>query len=406
MKIKKCRSCGGDKLKPAFDLGLQKLTGIFPSKPSEKIPSGSLALVFCNNCKLLQLENSFDPIKMYGDNYGYMSSLNLSMVRHLKKKALKINSILNLETNDLVVDIGSNDGTFLSFFPKKLKLIGIDPTIKKLSKFYRKDIFKIPTFFSARNLKEITSKKVKVVTSISMFYDLENPLIFANEIHDVLDKDGIWHLEQSYMPMMLKNNSYDTICHEHLEYYSLFSIKYIFDKIGFKIIDLEFNDINGGSFSITVAKKESKHNEVKKIVEWLLHKEKLFKYNEMSSYRIFYKNIKKHKEIFRDLLLNLKDMKKKVIGYGASTKGNVILQFCNIDNKLLPYIAEVNKFKHGRYTPGTGIKIIPETQAREMNPDYFLVLPWHFKNFILGKEKKFLNNNKKLIFPLPDIEII
>lgn len=406
MKIKNCRSCGSDKLKPAFDLGLQKLTGVFPSKLSEKIPSGSLALVFCNNCKLLQLENSFDPIKMYGDNYGYMSSLNLSMVRHLKKKALKINSMLNLETNDLVVDIGSNDGTFLSFFSKKLKLIGIDPTIKKLSKFYRKDIFKIPTFFSAKNLKKITLKKVKVVTSISMFYDLENPLIFANEIHDVLDKDGIWHLEQSYMPMMLKNNSYDTICHEHLEYYSLFSIKYIFDKIGFKIIDLEFNDINGGSFSITVAKKESKHIEVKKIVEWLLHKEKLFKYNEMSSYKIFYKNIKKHKEIFRDLLLNLKDMKKKVIGYGASTKGNVILQFCNIDNKLLPYIAEVNKFKHGRYTPGTGIKIIPETQARKMNPDYFLVLPWHFKNFILGKEKKFLNNNKKLIFPLPDIEII
>jgi hypothetical protein len=396
MKIKNCRSCGNDKLKPAFDLGLQKLTGVFPSKLSEKIPSGSLALVFCNNCKLLQLENSFDPIKMYGDNYGYMSSLNLSMVRHLKKKALKINSMLNLETNDLVVDIGSNDGTFLSFFSKKLKLIGIDPTIKKLSKFYRKDIFKIPTFFSAKNLKKITLKKVKVVTSISMFYDLENPLIFANEIHDVLDKDGIWHLEQSYMPMMLKNNSYDTICHEHLEYYSLFSIKYIFDKIGFKIIDLEFNDINGGSFSITVAKKESKH----------MHKDKLFKYNEMSSYKIFYKNIKKHKEIFRDLLLNLKDMKKKVIGYGASTKGNVILQFCNIDNKLLPYIAEVNKFKHGRYTPGTGIKIIPETQARKMNPDYFLVMPWHFKNFILGKEKKFLNNNKKLIFPLPDIEII
>ena len=406
MKIKKCRSCGSGKLKPAFDLGLQKLTGVFPSKPNEKIPSGSLALVFCNNCKLLQLENSFDPIKMYGDNYGYMSSLNLSMVRHLKKKALKINRMLDLETNDLVVDIGSNDGTFLSFFSKKLKLIGIDPTIKKLSKFYRKDIIRIPTFFSARNLKEITSKKVKVVTSISMFYDLENPLMFANEIHDVLDKDGIWHLEQSYMPMMLKNNSYDTICHEHLEYYSLFSIKYIFDKIGFKIIDLEFNDINGGSFSITVAKKESKHKEVKKIVEWLLHKEKLFKYNEMSSYRIFYKNIKKHKEIFRDLLLNLKDMKKKVIGYGASTKGNVILQFCNIDNKLLPYIAEVNRFKHGRYTPGTGIKIIPEMQARKMNPDYFLVLPWHFKNFILEKEKKFINNNKKLIFPLPDIEII
>ena len=406
MKIKNCRSCGSNKLKPAFDLGLQKLTGIFPSKLNEKIPSGSLALVFCNNCKLLQLKNSFDPVKMYGDNYGYMSSLNLSMVKHLKKKVLKINNTLDLVTNDIVVDIGSNDGTFLSFFSKKLKLIGVDPTIKKLSKFYRKDIFKVPDFFTANNLKKITSKKVKVVTSISMFYDLESPLKFAKEIHEVLDKDGIWHLEQSYMPMMLKNNSYDTICHEHLEYYSLYSIKYIFDKIGFKIIDLEFNDINGGSFSLTVAKKESKHKKVNKIIEWLLYKEELFKYNEISSFKSFYSNIKKHKEIFRNLLLNLKDMKKNVIGYGASTKGNVILQFCNIDKKLLPYIADVNKFKHGRYTPGSGIKIISESQARKMNPDYFLVLPWHFKNFILEKEKKFLSNNKKLIFPLPDIEII
>ena len=206
--------------------------------------------------------------------------------------------------------------------------------------------------------------------------------------------------------MMLKNNSYDTICHEHLEYYSLYSIKYIFDKIGFKIIDLEFNDINGGSFSITVAKKISKYQDVSKIVDWLLYKEELFRYNENSTFKKFYNNIQMHKKVFRNLLLNLRDMKKNVIGYGASTKGNVILQFCNIDKKLLPYIAEVNKFKHGRYTPGSLIKIISEAQARKMNPDYFLVLPWHFKNFILEKEKNFLNNNKKLIFPLPDIEIV
>ena len=406
MKIKKCRSCGSYNLKQVFDLGVQKLTGIFPKTLNEKIPNGSLAMVSCGNCKLLQLKNSFDPIKMYGENYGYMSSLNLSMVNHLKKKAFKIKNTLDLQANDVVVDIGSNDGTFLSFFSKKLKLIGIDPTIKKLSKFYRKDIFKSANFFSAHNLNKITSKKVKVVTSISMFYDLEDPLKFAQEIHEVLDKDGVWHLEQSYMPMMLKNNSYDTICHEHLEYYSLYSIKYIFDKVGFKIIDLEFNDINGGSFSITVAKKISKYQEVSKIVEWLLYKEELFKYNEISTFKKFYNNIQMHKEIFRNLLLNLRDMKKNVIGYGASTKGNVILQFCNIDKKLLPYIAEVNKFKHGRYTPGSLIKIISEAQARKMNPDYFLVLPWHFKNFILEKEKNFLNNNKKLIFPLPDIEIV
>jgi hypothetical protein len=406
MKIKKCRSCNSGNLKPAFDIGVQKFTGVFLKTKNEKVPEGSLALVFCDNCNLLQLQNSFDPNIMYGSNYGYMSSLNQSMVNHLKVKAEKINRLINLNPGDIIIDIGSNDGTFLKFFSKKLKLIGVDPTIKKLKNYYRKDIIKVPNFFSKSNINKVIDKKIKVVLSISMFYDLEDPVNFAQEIFETLDDNGIWHLEQSYMPLMLKNNSYDTICHEHLEYYSLKSIKYIFDKVGFKIIDLQFNDINGGSFAITVAKKKSKFKEASIVVDWLLKKEDLFKYNNLSSFKKFFIDIEKHKIIFRDLLLNLKDSKKKVIGYGASTKGNVILQYCNINQELIPYIAEVNKFKHGRYTPGSKIKIISEQQAKKMNPDYFIVFPWHFKNFIINKEKKFIKREKKIIFPLPDIEII
>ena len=406
MNISNCRTCKSTDLIKAFDLGKQKLTGIFPKSKNEKVPSGSLAMTFCNNCKLLQLENSFNPDVMYGENYGYMSSLNKSMVNHLKKKANKLKKLLNLNNNCTVIDIGSNDGTFLNFFSNKVKLIGVDPTIKKLRKYYRKDIECIPNYFSNGIFKNKALKKVKLISSISMFYDLEDPCSFAQDIFDILDKDGLWHLEQSYMPMMLKNNSYDTICHEHLEYYSLRSLKYIFDKIGFKIIDLEFNDINGGSFAITVAKKNSRHKEIKKIVEWLLKKESIFEYNKINTFKKFFINIKKHKKIFKDLLLNLKDMKKKVIGYGASTKGNVILQYCNIDQRLVPFIADVNEFKHGRFTPGSNIKIISEIEAKKMNPDYFLVLPWHFKNFIIQKEKKILKKNTKLIFPLPDIDII
>jgi hypothetical protein len=406
MIIKKCRSCKSTKLKKSFNLGLQKLTGIFPSKKNQKIPCGSLEMIFCSNCKLLQLKNSFDPNIMYGDNYGYMSSLNQSMVSHLKKKSIKLKKISNLKINETVIDIGSNDGTFLGFFSIKHKLIGVDPTIKKLSKFYRKDIIQLPSFFSEKNLRSILNNKAKIISSISMFYDLEDPVKFAQDIYNLLDHDGIWHLEQSYMPMMLKNNSYDTICHEHLEYYSLKSIKYIFDKVGFKIIDLEFNDINGGSFSITVAKKKSKYKEVSHLIKWLLYKEDLFKYNDLKTFKLFFENIKKHKKVFRKLLIDLKKKKKKVIGYGASTKGNVILQYCNIDSKLLPYICEVNDFKHNRFTPGSKIKIISEKKAKSIKPDFFLVLPWHFKDFILTKEKKFLDQNKNIIFPLPDIEIV
>jgi len=408
MKRKKCRSCSNRNLKTAFDIGSQKLSGIFPDNKTQKnVPEGSLAMVFCDNCKLLQLENSFDANIMYGNNYGYMSALNNSMIQHLNKKALNLKKITDLKQGDLVLDIGSNDGTFLSFFSNKFNLIGIDPTIKKLGGLYRKDISKFPNFFTKELITRNFPKKVKLITSISMFYDLEDTIKFAEDIYDILDENGLWHLEQSYMPMMLKNNSYDTICHEHLEYYSLRSIKYIFDKVGFKIVDLEFNEINGGSFALTVAKKKNiKFKEIKYLIDWLLKKEDLFNYNSMKSFKNFFENTKKHRTIFKELLLNLNDMKKSVIGYGASTKGNIILQYCGIDSNLVPFIGEVNKFKYNKYTPGSKIKIISERKARALNPDYFLVLPWHFKNHIVRKEGKFSKNKRKLIFPLPDIDII
>ncbi len=407
MKIYKCRSCNSNKLKKIFNLGNQKLTGFFLNHKNQDIPSGSLSMIFCENCKLLQLENSFDPTVMYGQNYGYMSSLNKSMLNHLKNKSLKLKKIASLNNKDLIIDIGSNDGSFLGFFEKKYKLIGVDPTIKKLKKFYRKDIIKIDNFFNKKFIRNHSNRNAKIITSISMFYDLENPLRFSQEVYEVLHDDGIWHLEQSYMPMMLKHNSYDTICHEHLEYYSLTSIKNIFDKAGFKIIDLEFNNINGGSFAITLAKKKSKkYTEISKLINWLLKKEDIFNYNHPKTFHHFFENVQKHKKILRDLLLNLKDMKKNVMGYGASTKGNVILQYCNINSSLIPYVGEVNKYKFNKFTPGSKIKIISENKARSLKPDYFLVLPWHFKSFIINKEKEFLSKKGKLIFPLPDIEII
>ncbi len=408
MKISLCRSCKSNKLIKTFDLGSQKLSGIFPkSKLQNNIPEGSLAMIFCDKCKLLQLKNSFDENIMYGDSYGYMSALNYSMIEHLFKKSSNLKKLANLQNTDLIVDIGSNDGTFLSFFSNKFQLVGIDPTIKKLGRFYRKDIKKFSNFFNKDLISKNFNKKVKLFTSISMFYDLENPVKFAEDIYDCLANDGLWHLEQSYMPMMIKNNAYDTICHEHLEYYSLKSIKYIFDKVGFKIIDLEFNEVNGGSFALTLAKKNSKKFvEIKYLIDWLLKKEELFNYNSIKTFEIFFENTRKHKKIFKELLLNLNDMKKLVIGYGASTKGNIILQYCGIDSDLVPFIGEVNKYKYNKYTPGSKIKIISEEKARSLEPDYFLILPWHFKNYLIKKERKIKKNKSKLIFPLPDIDIV
>ena len=239
-----------------------------------------------------------------------------------------------------------------------------------------------------------------------MFYDLDDPIKFAKDVNALLDNNGIWHLELSYMPSMLKNISYDTICHEHLEYYSLTSMKYILDKSNFKIIDIEFNEINGGSFALTVAKKKSAHKEENKMVSWLLAKEKLLKVNELSTFKNFFHQCEIQKKILRNLLINLKNTGKKVYGYGASTKGNVILQFSKIDSKLIKYIGEVNKFKFNKYTPGSNIKIVSEKQLKKFKPDYLLVLPWHFKDHILKREHQYLKNGGKFILPFPSPKIV
>ena len=239
-----------------------------------------------------------------------------------------------------------------------------------------------------------------------MFYDLPNPLKFAKDVYSSLHNEGVWHLEQSYAGSMLKQNSYDTICHEHLEYYSLKSIKYIFDKAKFKIIDISFNEINGGSFAITVAKKQSKHKEIHSKIQKILNFEKKNNINSPKKYKQFFKTIKLEKKKLIQSLKTLKRNKKKVIGYGASTKGNVILQFCNINTDLLQQVCDVNIDKEGTFTPGTNIPIVDERKAKKDNPDYFFVLPWHFRKFILKKEKITIRKGTKFIFPLPKFQIV
>lgn len=403
MKIKNCRSCKSKKLLKVYSFGKQALTGIFPPTKTSKITRGNLTMVICKKCKLLQLNQNFNAQEMYGKNYGYMSSLNKSMISHLKLKAENLIKKINLNKGDSVLDIGSNDGTFLSFFNKKLKLFGCDPTIMKFGHLYRKDITKLPFFFSSKYFKD---KKFDLISSISMFYDLPDPLAFAKQIESLLSNKGLWHIELSYMPMMIKNRSYDTICHEHLEYYSLKSLKYLINAANLKIVNLSFNQINGGSIELDISKKKSKFSECSNLIKWTLKSEKINQYNEIKRQKKFFKECQKHKILLKQLLMILKKQKKKVLGYGASTKGNVILQYCQINSNLLPYIAEVNKFKFKKYTPGSNIQIISEKEAKQKKPDYFLVLPWHFKDYIVKRERKFLKSGGKLIFPLPEIEII
>ena len=411
-KIECCRICGNSQLDLILDLGEMALTGTFPKTTSEEVPAGPLTLVKCmetttgNSCGLVQLRETYNPDLMYGQNYGYRSGLNASMVDHLQNKVQRVLDHVTLDLDDVVVDIGSNDSTLLQAYPKEqTTLVGFDPTGTKFEKYYPKHITLFSEFFSSETFKtKFGSKKAKVITSIAMFYDLEDPIGFVQEVYDILSEDGVWIFEQSYMPYMLKANSFDTICHEHQEYYRLKQIQWMMKKVGFKIIDIEFNLVNGGSFSITVTKLGSLLPETPDVAK-LLHDEESNGLSTNKPYDAFRNQVFKFKSSMRQLLDKIHNEKGLILGYGASTKGNVLLQFTGITSRDIPYIGEVNTDKFGCYTPGTLIPIISEEDARKMDPDYFFVFPWHFKDFILKKEKPNLNKKTLLLFPLPSIEI-
>lgn len=406
-EISKCRISGSSNLINVLSLGEQYLTGVFPKKADENITKGPLDLVWCPDSGLLQLKQSYSLDEMYGNNYGYRSGLNQSMVNHLSHKARTLERIVNNNSNSLIIDIGSNDATLLKAFSINATKIGIDPTGKKFKDFYGSEIELIPDFFSANLFNQyFSNQKASIITSIAMFYDLEAPLAFVNDIESILDKNGIWHFEQSYMPSMLRSNSYDTICHEHLEFYSFKVVKKMLEDCKMRVIDVQMNSINGGSFAVTACKKDASYISNFPIINWMLKQEDDMGLNTPKPYRDFEERVFRHRKNITELIEALVLDGKKVFGYGASTKGNVLLQFCNITSKHIPFIAEVNKEKFSSITPGTHIPIISEIEAKEMNPDYFLVLPWHFKHTILEREKDFLAKGGKFIFPFPEIEII
>ncbi len=407
-RITNCRISGSPNLISVLSLGNQELTGVFPKTKGQAITSGPLELVWSPESQLLQLSHSFNADEMYGDNYGYRSGLNASMVSHLTTKVRNLEKRVELSPGDCVIDIGSNDGTTLKAYETGgLKRIGVDPTGVKFAPLYGDDIKLIAEFFPTPSLdRAIGGSKVKIVTSIAMFYDLEAPIEFARAIAGILDKDGIWHFEQSYMPSMIRLNSYDTICHEHLEYYSLHSVKYVLDRADLKIIDVQMNGVNGGSFAVTAARRESRLKENRVTVDWLMEQEVRMRFDSPTPFREFEERVFAHRKSLRSLIDALNSDGQKVFGYGASTKGNVVLQFCGLTSKDIPVIAEINSDKFGSFTPGTHIPIVSDVEATAMKPDYYMVLPWHFKDGIVRREQAFLAAGGKLIFPFPEIEIV
>lgn len=406
--ISRCRISGNSTLIPVLNLGEQALTGVFPKTKETHVSKGPLELVWCPTSGLLQLHHSFDPHEMYGEGYGYRSGLNASMVEHLQAKARRLERQCHLQGGDVVLDIGSSDATLLKAYQVAgLERIGMDPSAEKFRPFYTNGIRLVADFFSKQTFeKSVASKRPRLVTSVAMFYDLEDPAGFAGQVADLLPEGGVWHFEQSYMPSMLRQNSYDTICHEHLEYYSLQPVLKILEKVGLQMVEVLMNATNGGSFAVTAVKGTSPMSPDRRMIDWLISEEDRLGLCSPAPFRAFEDRVFHHRESLRRLISALRADGKKVFGYGASTKGNVILQFCGFGPNELEAIVDVNPRKHGCVTPGTHIPIISEEEGARRKPDYYLVLPWHFRDFILRKEGAFLSQGGKMIFPMPEIEIV
>ena len=405
--ISACRICDSRELDSLLDLGSQCFTGIFPKDPQAPLASAPLEIIKCARCGLVQLHHNFEPAMLYGPTYGYRSGLNKSMVEHLRVKAAHLQQLRPLAAGDVVLDIGSNDGTSLGFYPADTVRLGIDPSAEKFRKYYHPGVQLVVDFFSANTFRQqLGDRKARIISSIAMFYDLPAPAEFVAHVRDVLAPDGVWHLEQSYLPLMLKVNAYDTICHEHLEYYALRQIKWLTDQFALKIIDVQLNDSNGGSFAVTVAHAASAYPEATALIGKYLAEETALKLDTLAGFAPFKERVNRHRVELPARLAEIQREGRLALGYGASTKGNVVLQYCGITPALLPAILEVNPDKFGCHTPGTNIPIISEAEGHARNPDYLMVMPWHFKANVIQRETAFLKRGGKLLFPLPEIHTV
>jgi len=409
LTITECRSCGSTNLTNILSLGLQYPSNFIElnsiSDKREQIP---LELIFCEkkDCGLLQLKHTASRESLY-KKYWFRSGLNEKMVEALKDITKSVEKRISLSENDIVLDIGCNDGTLLRSYQSKVRLVGFEPASNLVDEAKEGTELIINNFFSFYEfVQHFPNERIKVITSIAMFYDLEDPNSFVSDIVNCLDQDGIWVIQMAYLIPMLELNAFDNIVHEHLEYWSLKSLKRLLEEHDLEIFDVELNDVYGGSFRIFVKTKKNDKINIQNSVDEFLKKEDEFGLEKKETYLNFANRVNSLKNKLNDFIKKEISNGKLIYAYGASTKGNTLLQFYNLNNKLISKAADRDSKKFGKMTVGSNIPVISEEQARDEKPDYFLVLPWHLVDFFKERENEFLNNGGKFIVPLPDFKII
>ncbi len=412
LEHKSCRSCGDGNMQDILSLGKQHIVGFDNKENQPKIP---LDLCVCEGCKLVQLRHTTDPSLLYTENYGYRSGINEMMRSELESITSNIESIIPLKEKDLVVDIGANDGTLLASYKENVMKVGFDPSRNMINHFLNTMISKnknkyqlVSDYFSKWPFKRsYPNEKAKAVTAISMFYDLDNPNKFLKDVKAVLHEDGVFVIQQNYLAGMIKQLAFDNVCHEHLEYYSLTSMIPLLARNGFEVFDVEEREINGGSFRTYIRHvgSEVEREGGKDRISQMLESEANMGLLDIKTYQEFGKRVEENGSQLKKFIEKEVEGGKKIYVYGASTRGNTLLQAYGIDYKLIAGAAERNSEKIGKLYGSTGIPIVTEAEARR-EADYFLCLPWFLKKSFIERESEFLERGGKMIYPLPKFEII
>ena len=397
IKISSCRLCKNKKLKLLHKFGNFFVSNFVDRKEIKNGIKAPLSFLYCDNCCLLQLSHSAPQEIMYKKFYWYRSSVTNLMVEALKDVYSESLKHVKLKKNDVVLDIGANDGTLLKFYKKKAITVGCEPA-KNLTQYLKKNCdYILNDFWSKESFGKLKTKfklkKPKIITAIGMFYDLENPSKFISDAANALDDDGIFIAQLMCLKSMLKKNDLGNICHEHLEFYSYKSLKYLFEKNGFRIFKIEENEINGGSYRVYCKKNIKKSLSFKENVS----------YQEIKN---FVKRIETNRGLAIKFIKEENKKGKKIFLYGASTKGNTLLQYYGLTRKQIPFASERSPEKWGKHTIGSGIPIISEDQARTLNPDYYFVMPYAFIEEFKKREKDWLNQGGKFILPYPKFKVV
>jgi NDP-4-keto-2,6-dideoxyhexose 3-C-methyltransferase len=402
---KTCRSCGSGRLESVLDLGNLYVSNFADVPDSGRWPRVPLDLLLCEECGLAQLRHT-TPAEWLYTHYWYKSGISATMRAALGDIASKTAHFAGLQAGDSVLDIGCNDGTLLrSYGYDGVRRVGFEPAENLACEAAAGTDRIVPDFFSAR---PVAGEQFRIVTSIAMFYDLEDPSAFVADVASILMEEGVWVIEMHYLPAVLEYNAFDAICHEHLEYYSLSSLEPLLARHGLLVADVETNDVNGGSFRVYVVHRDSPAASVparRERVDAMRAREQTAGLRSPSVYQEFGARVRQIGTKLREWLGNERRHGQEISAYGASTKGNTLLQVFELDHTVIRSAAERNPEKWGKYTVGTWIPIVSEAEARA-HADNFLVLPWHFMDEIQIREHDFLARGGKLVAPLPNLRMI